>query len=202
MRSIKKIFLGVELIIYLLFIFLDLFSLNSTYVKYIGIILCFLYALIEKKQHISIALLFTLLADYSLLVLDNYYLIGVICFIFVQLIYYFYLKKNSYSLFIRTRIIIYILIITISLIIKLDLLSATTLIYFSTLLLNTISSYTNAKMKVFSMGLTLFVCCDICVGLYNILPFGILYIIVSKLMWVFYLPSQVLISLSKDASKL
>ena len=62
--------------------------------------------------------------------------------------------------------------------------------------------YGGIKMKVFAVGLTLFVCCDICVLLYNLGSF------VSvgygeqtaeffvKLSWIFYLPSQCLIALS------
>ena len=48
-----------------------------------------------------------------------------------------------------------------------------------------------------ALGLTLFVGCDACVGLFNALPaHSPLYPAVSVGMWLFYLPSQVLIALS------
>ena len=47
------------------------------------------------------------------------------------------------------------------------------------------------------LGLLLFIACDINVGLNNVhLIEGIDYTLVNFLMWVFYLPSQVLLSLT------
>ena len=198
----KKLFIGIEAIIYFSFIFLDLYGRNSIYLKYLGIIICFVYALINKKFYISIALFFTVIADYFLLVIDSHYILGVISFIFVQIVYFLYLKKNNCDLFIKIRILIIIIIVLVSLLFKIDILYCLTLCYFSVLVINCISSYTNKNLRIFSIGLTLFILCDISVGLFNILPSGTLYTIVSFLMWIFYLPSQVLISLSKDTSKL
>ena len=54
-----------------------------------------------------------------------------------------------------------------------------------------------ARQRAFALGLTLFVGCDTCVGLFNVLPAGSpLYFPASVGMWLFYLPSQVLIALS------
>ena len=51
--------------------------------------------------------------------------------------------------------------------------------------------------RLFAVGLTLFVGCDVCVGLFNALPPGSPpYSAASVGMWFFYLPSQVLITLS------
>ena len=69
--------------------------------------------------------------------------------------------------------------------------------YFSQLLSNTILAWTLPAMRIFALGLTLFVGCDICVGLFNVLPtVSPLFSAVSVGMWFFYLPSQVLIALS------
>jgi len=46
------------------------------------------------------------------------------------------------------------------------------------------------------IGMVLFLLCDINVALYNILNEGLFYNISSISMWLFYLPSQVLLSLS------
>ena len=72
-------------------------------------------------------------------------------------------------------------------------------LYFSQLLSNTILAWTRRgrRWRLFALGLTLFVGCDVCVGLFNALPPGSpRYFAVSIGMWLFYLPSQVLIALS------
>lgn len=57
-------------------------------------------------------------------------------------------------------------------------------------------------MRAFSAGLVLFVCCDLCVGLQNLSAFPSrvrarrLFAFARVGMWLFYLPSQVLITLS------
>ena len=48
---------------------------------------------------------------------------------------------------------------------------------------------------MFAIGLLLFTCCDICVGAWNL---GLLPGFTRIGMWLFYLPSQVLIVLSQE----
>ncbi len=79
-------------------------------------------------------------------------------------------------------------------------------LYFLNLCLNTVEAWI-LKLKApqdpllsrFAWGLLLFVCCDVCVGLWNIsifLPAPLAEF--SRVgMWLFYLPSQVLIVLSQ-----
>ena len=72
-------------------------------------------------------------------------------------------------------------------------------LYFSQLLSNTIPAWTRRgrQRRIFAAGLTLFAGCDLCVGLFNVLPPSApLYPVSSVGMWFFYLPSQVLIALS------
>lgn len=192
----KKQFIVVESIVYFTFLVLDILHINSDYVKYLGIVLCLLYTLYNKKKLQSISMTFTLIADFFLLILNNHYEIGLISFIFAQ-ISYFYLLGNydkayfNMFLFIRGFIIIAgTLILNISS--CLTLLNELVLIYFSNLVFNCIQAYL-VHNKTLAIGLTLFICCDICVGLHNI------YVsngVVAFLMWFFYLPSQVLICLA------
>lgn len=74
----KKLFLFLESIIYVTFLFLDFKNCNltlSTYLKYLGIFICFVIIMIypiqkkkkEQKSVVATALFFTLLADYCLL---------------------------------------------------------------------------------------------------------------------------------------
>lgn len=192
----KKKFFVIESIVYLSFIILDILKIDASYIKYLGIVFCFLYALINYKKYQTLSMIFTLIADMFLLVLDKYYEIGVLSFIVVQMIYTLFIKNINdkyFKQFILVRIVVLILGISILYISKnLSLLNILVIIYFSNLLINTFESY-NTKNNTLSIGLTLFVCCDICVGLHNILPQQT---IASFLMWVFYLPSQVLIVLA------
>ena len=94
------------------------------------------------------------------------------------------------------------------------LLVASTL-YFISIFMNAIkavkSAITNPKEKsliLFAVGMMLFLLCDINVGLFNLsgyisLPkdfYTVVYAIASILMWAFYAPSQLMISLSVEES--
>lgn len=174
---------------------MDLNNLDSSYLKYLGIILCFIYNLINKNIIFLVASIFTLISDYYLLLTNNHILIGLITFIIVQFTYMYFLHIKKINNHYLLRTIIYFLIIIISLIIKTNIETLLALLYFSTLLMNTICSYQNKELFIYSLGLTLFIGCDINVGLHNIMSVGTIYELVTLLMWIFYLPSQVLISL-------
>jgi len=186
----------IESIIYLSFISFDLLKIDSTYLKYLGIVLCLIYVIYNKKSYKVIALSFTLIADLFLLVLNQNYELGVFIFIGAQISYLLYLRSinnKSFKTFLPIRIFI---IIVGSIVLYLSknnsLLNELVLIYFSSLVINCLNAY-NAKEKMFTLGLLLFIACDICVGLHNT-TFNTP--LISILMWVFYLPSQVLIALS------
>ena len=61
-----------------------------------------------------------------------------------------------------------------------------------------VNSVLNERLGRIALGLTLFVGCDLCVGLFNARLSGSLplHLLVYLGMWFFYLPSQVLIALS------
>lgn len=189
----KKVFVLLESLIYVSFIVFDLLKIDSTYIKYLGIVLCFLFAFFNKKKYRTISMFFTLIADLFLLVLNKNYEVGVASFIIVQTTYMFfekYLDSVYFNKFIYIRFTT-ILVGTIILYLtsNLTLLNELVLIYFSSLLFNTIYSYSIKKI-ILALGLTLFVCCDICVGIHNI---NVANNLATFLMWFFYLPSQVLI---------
>ena len=221
--TLKKVFLIlvllVELFLYTLFLYFDFNVINieiSNWLKYVGIIICFLASLIPifsknaaKTQYfIPFSLFFTLVSDYFLLINTdkNLYIFGVVIFIIVQLSYFIYietLKKNKTSFLISLifRIILSSILIIVLSIIRFDLLSIVSACYFVELLMNFITSLSLIKINkfflIFSIGLLLFIGCDISVGLTNLdLLEGYIKNLVSNLMWIFYLPSQVLISFS------
>lgn len=192
----KKSFIIIEALIYLAFITMDLMGIDSTYIKYSGIVLCLIFAIYNRKKFQSASMVFTLIADFFLLVLNNHYEIGLLSFIIVQIIYFYFLgniEKSYFNMFLFIR---GFLIIVGSLILPLfnamNLLNELVLIYFINLLLNAIEAWISGN-RTLAIGLALFVCCDVCVGLHNI---NAAFKLATFLMWVFYLPSQVLIVLS------
>ncbi|MBQ0036410.1 MAG: hypothetical protein KBT35_05790 [Firmicutes bacterium] len=195
MKTLKKIFIIIEIIIFISFIVMDLNNIDSSYLKYLGIILCFIYNLINKNIIFLVASIFTIISDYFLLLTNNHIIIGLITFIIVQFTYMYYLHTKKINNHYLLRAIIYILIFIITLIIKTNIETLLALLYFSTLVINTICSYQNNNLFIYSLGLTLFIGCDINVGLHNIMSVGTIYELATLFMWIFYLPSQVLITL-------
>jgi hypothetical protein len=211
----------------------------SSQVKFCMIILCFCYALFHGKGVdksiflcVKIALFFTVISDLFILILD-FYVYGVLTFILVQLLYAARLqladgsadKSKRRSRAIRFLIKRFIILLMITFIIclvlqqfgvDLDGLLVVSAFYFLNILTNTVVAVIAAMKRpydkslgLFAVGMTLFLLCDINVGLFNIsgfvaMPEGtydVLYPIVSVLMWTFYAPSQVLIALSANRLK-
>ena len=208
-RGILVPFLAVEGALYAAFLYLDLTadpSGLSLWLKYIGILLCLLLsglgALRGGDRLIPLALALTALADWFLLVLGEQYLLGVTLFLLVQILYLLRLRRAGAAslLWLRLPLTLAFLaevVILLGLSAELELLCA---LYFAQLLVNTAQAWSlpGATWRRFALGLTLFVACDVCVGLFN-LP----HLIPASLhgfarvgMWLFYLPSQALIALS------
>lgn len=179
-------------------------------------------------QLVALALCFTVAADWFLLVWNRGYLLGICLFLVVQGLYAYrlYLLRGSrpcrWGLAVRLLVpaagfllcagfalwLLYSLFADGAL----SLLLATfavagsfltfllPLIYFSALCVNCLEAFAlSAPLRRFAWGLLLFVCCDVCVGLWNasaLLPAPLAEF--SRVgMWFFYLPSQVLIVLSQ-----
>lgn len=199
-------FLGIESILYLTFLILDLSGRggDTLWPKYTGILLCLAFAffcsLHGGDRIIPPALFFTAGADWFLLVRNDHLLLGVALFLCVQGLYFLRLHQAGGSRkFLWLRLVLAAGFTLAPVLIPgmatpLNLLA---MLYFSQLLSNTILAWTLPAMRTFALGLTLFVGCDICVGLFNAFTLPpALFSIVSVGMWFFYLPSQVLIALS------
>ena len=220
-KSIPLIlFILIHSILYLfIYAFKIITGKTETIADYIVVISCFLFSLvyfiIKRNSNtliFVIAFLFTILADTNLLILDDNYELGVLAFIIVQFAYFWYILKNmytkdNYGYLIAIRLITIVIGVIASLIVHTDkLLVCLVIIYISNLVINLIISIIPRKRNLlFSLGLFLFLLCDICVGCYNIgdiidisntslfykianLPFNIA--------WLFYHPSQVLLAIS------
>lgn len=171
---------------------------------------------------LRMALLFTLVSDIQILLTD-YYFTGVLTFIAAQQFHGFRISvldstktRPVRDFFIR---LLYqaITCIAVCLIlwktgVTINSLLVASAFYFISLLTNTVRSVRlalkcrNRKSIVYlAVGLVLFLLCDINVGLFNLsdfLPVGpvydTIYSVSSVLMWAFYAPSQVMISLSGE----
>lgn len=198
----------------------DLYKYESMILLLIFYFFSFLLnLLIEKidKDHVKeirydmiivgCALIFTFLSDTFLLYLDKYYEIGVSSFIVVQVLYFvriayglkFSNKRLYTSIFIRVGLSL-LAIIGLVIADSFSFLYSITGIYFINIVMNFIDSLISTinlrgdkrfiTSLIFTIGLILFIGCDIFVGISNISPYG------SEIIWIFYLPSQILIALS------
>lgn len=199
---LTALFLAAEAVIYAVFLTMDILSLGSTILwKASAIALCLLFSLLRALQGreglVTLAMAFTAGADWFLLVRNDHLMVGVALFLCVQAIYLIRLRRlgapQAYWLRAGLALLAGLGLYALDMATPLNLLAG---LYFSQLLSNTLLAWTIPNRR-FALGLTLFVGCDICVGLFNSgLVSGALYQIVSVGMWLFYLPSQVLIVLS------
>ena len=194
------VFLCAQAGLYSAFLTLDLLQVGSgwsTALKYGSILLCFLLSCggsqDPDRRLVRAALGVTLLADLFLLVLGRWYLAGVGAFCVVQALYFVLLRLalSGAVLLVAGRFS------------ALEPLTALSVFYFTQLAANALESlFLGRRYAAFSAGLVLFVCCDLCVGLQNLSAFlpvsghGGLFAFARVGMWLFYLPSQVLITLS------
>lgn len=212
----ERVFPGLAGVIWLVFLFLDITRLgDSTWVKFAGICLCCLTALLGAKttdgKLVAAAQCFTVGADWFLLVLNRNYLVGFLLFMIVQFCYMVRLGRMKSAclgfssreerFFRRLQTICWalplpLLLLTMMIVPSLPDLWVV-LFYFCMLVLNTVTAFA-LKKRIFSIGLLLFVCCDVCVGLYNL---GLFTAFTRVGMWLFYLPSQALIVLSQEWEK-
>ena len=199
-------FLLAEGILYALFLSMDLTARQEQTipVKYFAILLCLGFALLARLKWrgdglVPLALALTAGADWFLLVRNDRYAVGIALFLCVQTVYYLRLRRMgagaAYPLRAGLALGLGVGLYLLRLASPVNLLAG---LYFSQLLSNTVLAWRSGRPgRLFAVGLTLFVGCDVCVGLFNALPPGSPpYSAASVGMWFFYLPSQVLITLS------
>lgn len=222
------VLLTIILILYINFILADLsiircFS-NTSVIKYLSIILCFSISLMIGKDHLNsidklllqLGLFITLIADF-LLIIAGQIVIGVGVFSIAHIIYVIRYKRRKIR-FVLLKFLAVLLLLVITYVIlnyfvkEIEILFLVALFYTISLLSSVINSINAYKQNLLpypnklliSVGMLLFLLCDINVGLFNITNMfynfsGIshqLHNISMVLIWFFYLPSQVLLSLS------
>lgn len=193
--------------------FKDWFSSDlSDCIKYVSVIACFVMSTISlttKKGHfIILGLAFTLIADYFLLILDDYYIIGLSAFIFTQTMYFLYIQPKHWKVSLIFRFGLFgIMALLLPLALKITEVSAfLAAFYFINLATNAVDAYTSKDkgLLMLAIGLTFFIGCDIFVCIYNLkkyidLPTDSIKAI-KKIgfigIWICYIPSQTLIAIS------
>ena len=164
----------------------------------------------------QIGLVCTVCADLFLVVIEPMYQIPAMCFFSITQICYFlriYFSQSSNKqklIHLLIRIIMIVLVLSITTIVlkdKTDFLSIISMFYYTNLIMNIIfASIQYKKSLLFSIGLLLFACCDLLIGL-DVLDSSYLEIKEGtflsflcnpgfNLAWVFYVPSQMFIALS------
>lgn len=203
-RAAEKIFISVETVIFAAFSAMDLMRTGgSAPVKFAGMALCLacsVYISVRGGEKlVTAAIALSLAADALLLLADAHYAVGVALFFLAQSMYFVRIwRENGRKSAAIARVCLFLA--AIALLAGLELLTAlNTLVaaYFTFFVCNVAQSF-KVKNRLFSLGLCLFLCCDICVGVFNA-PFA-LPPVAKRLaglgMWTFYLPSQVMITLS------
>lgn len=188
-----------------------------SYMAYLSVVLVALFTLFAcrcrgEEHFIRLGILFTLVADYFLVLIGDKELEGVLAFIAVQVSYFLYLfirEKRIGARFanVLTRVTIAAALIICAIIMlgdDVDALAIASVIYYANLVSNVIFAFMLGRGdRIFAIGLVLFSMCDLCVGIESLAYFYLdtdisrfFYTDSFNLSWLFYQPSQVLIALS------
>lgn len=217
MKRIIKFIVIAQGILFSIFILMDnqqiLPFIPSNILKFFSIILCLAITLliggkslnVKDKLLLQFGMMFTVLADLCLLVYNNF-LLGLLLFCFVQIIYYIRYKGN---LELKESILLIIFFLIgfklYNIKMKNDFLMVIGLFYTVLFLSSFIKSiegyradlYPAPNKYLITIGMSLFILCDINVGLFYIArDSSLLSIISERLIWIFYLPSQISLALS------
>ena len=181
--------------------------------SYLSIVLCFLFALqgIKRKTLMVAGLACTVGADFCLVICDPIQrLWGMVFFLGAQMLYAIHLHrqhKNNTLLLVRILLTVAAGIIAVLVLnVNVDALAVVSVCYYANLIMNMIAAFTQwGKNKLLPIGFVLFILCDTIIGL-QVASSGYLPIAEASWLydlifsgfntaWMFYLPSQVLISL-------
>lgn len=213
-RISSLIFLIAEAVLFCTFVTMDIMNLGGeNIVKYIAISLVGIMGLRAGKQKdnivVTIALLFTMLADVFLILVGNF-VAGVAVFICVQTCYTVRfsfmsgkplvgeLLKRLLPGLILGGLATYFLGIDVGIVVA----------YACSFAVNFVHGFElhilkpSARHLRFAIGLLLFACCDLCVGIHNLQPDFMTEQMIRNaevMTWIFYLPSQILILSTTDA---
>lgn len=196
-------FIAIEFVIYISYLYLDITHNMiplSSLLKFFAICLCFL--MVSGTNHpVRKIMSLTVAADF-LLVITPFYSLGIFFFILVQLNYYSYItKKARFPLDHLTAMVIAGFIVSILInffVMPINFMTFLAVVYFITLVTNIVLCLMqvkgNQEYAILTICLILIMLCDIHVAITNVLSSGAWYNFGLIAMWLFYLPSQVIIA--------
>ena len=212
-------FIILSLIPFILHFILDN-GLEMPVVNFSFIVLCFIVTLLtfNKTKHNLLqlgAIIFTLIADYFLTLKEIYFIFSIILFTIVQIFYFIRILDYSNRKEIIINIIFRILLVAFIAFISFTLLKSVmnelivvALFYYVNFLVNVIFAFIHFKdNKLLALGLLFFILCDTMigfqemVGIFNLSENSFIYIISQtpyNIPWMFYIPAQILLLLSKN----
>ena len=213
-KTTTWIFIIVEAILYCTFITMDIMKLDAeNIVKYIAIALVGLMGLRAGKDKdnvvVTAALLFTMLADVFLILIGNL-MLGVGVFICVQTCYtirFSFMSGKPLVGELLKRLVPGAILGALAwkfVSPEVGIIVA----YSCSFAVNFVHGFElhilkpSARHLRFAIGLFLFACCDICVGITNLRPGFLTEQMIRNaevMTWIFYLPSQILILSTTDA---
>ena len=186
---LKKTLIFAICILYPLHILMDLTGSYTygDYIKFTVIVCAFFLSLYSEVALVGFALFLTLLCDFTLL-FTQYAYFGVTLFSAVQLTYSYILltKKSSTARF------FYCLLAVLPFAYYFAFKGPLVCIFYAAILgSNLIATIRNRRFHLL-LAFTLFALCDLCVAGYNLSSNTVF----LPLIWIFYTPSQLLLSLS------
>ncbi len=213
-RITSWLFLAVEAVLFCTFVAMDIMNHDlENIIKYIAISLIGIMGLRAGKQRdnvvVTAAFLFTMVADMFLILIGNF-VAGVAAFICVQTCYTIRFSFMSGKPLVGELLkrllpgLIFGAAATYFLDIKVGIIVA----YACSFAVNFAHGFELHILKPsprhlrFAIGLFLFACCDICVGITNLRPGFMTEQMIRNaevVTWIFYLPSQILILSTTDA---
>lgn len=155
----------------------------------------------EAARHenlVCLALVITLFADFFLTLLGGvlYGTIGVAIFCILESVYAVYLKSPLPSII--ARVVLFVALIVAALAFHhLTITTGAAVLNISILTVNLIDAWSAKRFDaglLFKIGITLFFVGDLCVGLREVTSGGVKEV-AAFLVWIFYLPTQVLLTL-------
>lgn len=215
MKKITSIvFLAVEAMLLCTFVFMDITHHSAeNYVKYIAIALVGIMGLRAGKQKdnvvVTAALLLTMLADVFLILVGNF-IAGVLVFLCVQTCYtvrFSFMSGKPMVGELLKRLLPGVILGGLATYF-LDVKVGVVVLYACSFAVNFAHGFElhilkpSARHLRFAIGIFLFACCDICVGITNLRPGFLTEQMIRNaevMTWIFYLPSQILILSTTDA---
>lgn len=213
-RITSWIFLAVEAVLFCTFVAMDIMNHGAeNAVKYVAIALVGIMGLRAGKERdnlvVTVALLFTMLADVFLILKGNF-IAGVATFICVQTCYtvrFSFMSGKPLVGELCKRLIPGIILGALATYF-LDFKVGIVVAYACSFAVNFAHGFELHFLKPsprhlrFAIGLFLFACCDACVGITNLRPGFLTEQMIRNaevMTWIFYLPSQILILSTTNA---